>query len=831
MADGSITFSTALDNGQLERDIKDTERRIESLKRKVERSESNANAIAQKMEEADRAIDRTKLELRQLQQELDSLASTDPADAAAYSAAQERADAIRARIDEANRSLEAQAKEQDRLAAKWQKADEEAATYKQELEAATVKASELGDELARSATTSGADLTRGLQSAKTVMDAFANRVLLMARRLFVFNSILSILRSVRNAIGESLMENQRFAASLAALKGTVRGFASGVASLIAPALTTAVNICTAALAALARVIDTIFGTHIAQAVAQAQAAAQSAWVLGDNAKSAAGALGKEAKATKKLAKEQEKAAKSILAFDEINQLMADDADDATDSLGDAGGGGVGGGGMNPDWDALDVGKIDAKLAEIMFALGAALMAVGAVLAFSGINIPLGLSLMAIGALLIYTAYQEQWDKLPTQLRNAITTALVLTGMTTLVLGAVLAFSGVNLAAGIGLMGAGAALLVTAAALNWDELSTQMQNTLSKALELVGIVALVIGAALAFSGANIPLGIGIMLMGATALATAVGLNWEELNGDLNRAITSALTLAGTTALAIGAVLAFTAVNIPLGVALMAMGALSLVSVMALNWNDLPNTLQTVLDNALRLTGVAALAIGAVLCFTGVNLPIGLALMSLGAGMLIAGMGFDWGFILTCLKQTWANIRMWFDTNVRPVFSWGYWANIFKGMVNGLIWCLNAGLSGFTGFINSMISGIINLLALVGVSCSGWYIPTLQVPYLAKGAVIPPNREFMAVLGDQKSGNNIETPESLMRQVVRDEAGALVADAIRSLGSQAPSGNGGADRDIILVVDGREIARATARGMRSLSNTGELGSLEQLGLVLA
>lgn len=91
--------------------------------------------------------------------------------------------------------------------------------------------------------------------------------------------------------------------------------------------------------------------------------------------------------------------------------------------------------------------------------------------------------------------------------------------------------------------------------------------------------------------------------------------------------------------------------------------------------------------------------------------------------------------------------------------------------------------------------------------------------------------MAVFGDQKSGNNIETPESLMRQVVRDEAGALVADAIRSLGSQAPSGNGGADRDIILVVDGREIARATARGMRSLSNTGELGSLEQLGLVLA
>ena len=43
------------------------------------------------------------------------------------------------------------------------------------------------------------------------------------------------------------------------------------------------------------------------------------------------------------------------------------------------------------------------------------------------------------------------------------------------------------------------------------------------------------------------------------------------------------------------------------------------------------------------------------------------------------------------------------------------------------------------------------------------------YLAQGAVIPPNKEFMAVLGDQKSGNNIEAPESLIRRIVREESG--------------------------------------------------------------
>lgn len=48
-----------------------------------------------------------------------------------------------------------------------------------------------------------------------------------------------------------------------------------------------------------------------------------------------------------------------------------------------------------------------------------------------------------------------------------------------------------------------------------------------------------------------------------------------------------------------------------------------------------------------------------------------------------------------------------------------------------------------------------------------VPT--VPYLAKGAVIPPRSEFLAVLGDQKQGNNIEAPEALLRKIVRDETG--------------------------------------------------------------
>lgn len=46
---------------------------------------------------------------------------------------------------------------------------------------------------------------------------------------------------------------------------------------------------------------------------------------------------------------------------------------------------------------------------------------------------------------------------------------------------------------------------------------------------------------------------------------------------------------------------------------------------------------------------------------------------------------------------------------------------------------------------------------------------SVPYLASGAVIPPNAPFAAVLGDQKNGTNLEAPEDLIRKIVREESG--------------------------------------------------------------
>lgn len=103
------------------------------------------------------------------------------------------------------------------------------------------------------------------------------------------------------------------------------------------------------------------------------------------------------------------------------------------------------------------------------------------------------------------------------------------------------------------------------------------------------------------------------------------------------------------------------------------------------------------------------------------------------------------------------------------------NRVLGMINALLRAAQTMQNNFANALNSMniqLPGWLQKLtgwSSVGFNVGYWSAP--QVPYLAQGAVIPPNKEFMAVLGDQRNGNNIEAPENLIRQIVREEAGGL------------------------------------------------------------
>lgn len=107
------------------------------------------------------------------------------------------------------------------------------------------------------------------------------------------------------------------------------------------------------------------------------------------------------------------------------------------------------------------------------------------------------------------------------------------------------------------------------------------------------------------------------------------------------------------------------------------------------------------------------------------------------------------------------------------------HIFNQIWTSIKPILNDMLNGFENFFNNLTIGmntsIDNLNSLsksIGETTGkSYYIypkfSNIGIPKLAQGAVIPPNKEFMAILGDQKSGRNIEAPESLIRQIVREE----------------------------------------------------------------
>lgn len=135
-----------------------------------------------------------------------------------------------------------------------------------------------------------------------------------------------------------------------------------------------------------------------------------------------------------------------------------------------------------------------------------------------------------------------------------------------------------------------------------------------------------------------------------------------------------------------------------------------------------------------------------------------------------------FLFYAFKADWKNA--WSGIKEAFVGIWQTLAGAITLPVNAVIDKINLFLRAITNGINSIINGISNAMQFeipdfipgIGGNSYKLYIPPLEIPTipkLAAGAVIPPNREFMAVLGDQKSGTNIEAPVDLIRQVIREE----------------------------------------------------------------
>ena len=134
------------------------------------------------------------------------------------------------------------------------------------------------------------------------------------------------------------------------------------------------------------------------------------------------------------------------------------------------------------------------------------------------------------------------------------------------------------------------------------------------------------------------------------------------------------------------------------------------------------------------------------------------------------------------------------------AWEGIKGIFKGIINGFVTIIERGVNLIISAINGIIGGVDNIVGAVGSALGlDWNIPKIprvSIPRLAQGAVIPPNREFMAVLGDNKREPEIVSPLSTMKQAVAE----VLAQA--NIGSSGFNGR----IEVPVIIDGREVARA-------------------------
>lgn len=414
-----------------------------------------------------------------------------------------------------------------------------------------------------------------------------------------------------------------------------------------------------------------------------------------------------------------------------------------------------------DTTSAVVENLKANLENLKAALGGAALVVGAILTFSGANVPLGLGLMVVGGYALASAATENWGYADGMLQDKFTSIMLIISGALIVVGAILAFSGAATGLGIALMIGGAATLATAVAENWEGLPNNIKNTITIIGLAVGAASLVLGTILTFTGAAIPLGIGLMIVGAAEFATAAVLGWEALPNDIKQTLTIIGLAVSAALLVLGACLTFTGAAIPLGIALLVLGAAGLVATAKIGWNTMSDKVKNTISIITAILSTALLVIGIILCVTGVGIPIGVALIVLGAAGLATAVAVNWdwvkdkiktvlsaalaiisGFglvlgILLCLTgvgiplgialifASIKGVQAASDIDDNPV------TNFIKKMVNGIIGIFESGVNFIIKMLNKLSWEVPDWVPVIGGSTFGFNIKPISIPRLKDG----------------------------------------------------------------------------------------------------
>ena len=463
---------------------------------------------------------------------------------------------------------------------------------------------------------------------------------------------------------------------------------------------------------------------------------------------------------------------------------------------------------------FDFNVIQEDLSPLGEYIEEALIGIGLILLFFG-QIPWAIGFIIAGAITygVKEINSEEYNTDTIQVKlNIIMEAI---SLALIAIGIMLIFFG-NVPLGLGFVIVGKkAFDVTEEKLNEGGITTKIQKFIEDNKKLivgVSLAILVVALILCASGTMTPTTIGLLATGAMGLkgtADMTKTSVKEILENFFKENKKLIVGVSAALLAIGIILCASGTINPTSIGLIAAGAVGLASEVALNWNAIVDNIKNfVFENStlLKLISGGLLILGILICF--VNLPLGIALIAAGAVGLVTITALNYDTIVDWVKGAWEAVKGFWNKNIAPVFTLEWWKNLaiqcgngliagFEGAINGIIWAFESMINWVVDGLNQISITIPDWVWGIGGETWGVNIPQadlgrVSIPRLAQGAVIPPNREFLAVLGDQRRGTNIEAPLQ------------TIVDAFNIALSQ----NGGVsgNTEVILEIDGREFGRA-------------------------
>lgn len=219
----------------------------------------------------------------------------------------------------------------------------------------------------------------------------------------------------------------------------------------------------------------------------------------------------------------------------------------------------------------------------------------------------------------------------------------------IVLGTILVLTNANIPIGLALMAMGAVGLVSAVSANWNTMSEELAKTLALVTIMLGTFFFALGVFMLITG-NIPMGIALMVAGFASIGASVAINFGKLKGDLGTMLQQIMGVVAGFMFAIGTILLMAGPTfVPYGIALLVAGVVTFIAAANVNWGGVIDTVKDVLAKFGKPVGMVAFVIGLILVCTGVGLPIGLALMAAGAVAFIMGEEPDFGEIGKIVKD--------------------------------------------------------------------------------------------------------------------------------------------------------------------------------------